>query len=229
MQTLPPTIDTISLTVTPPTATLTPCLENGDRLTRHEFERRYANMPNVRKAELIEGVVFMPSPVSLVGHAEPHARIVGWLAYYRSLTPDVRIGDNATLRLDLDNEPQPDAVLFWDAARGGGARVAADGYLEGVPELIVEVSSSSVSIDMHAKLHAYRRNGVPEYLVWRVADGVVDWFELTDGDYRPISADADGLVRSRRFPGLWLDPAALLRGDLARVIQGLQEGIAKRS
>ena len=38
-------------------------LEHGDHLTREEFERRYEAMPHVRKAELIEGVVYMPSPV----------------------------------------------------------------------------------------------------------------------------------------------------------------------
>lgn len=205
-----------------------PRLENGDRLQRGEFERRYAAMPRTNKAELIEGVVYMPSPVSLVGHAEPHARIVGWLLQYCAFAPYVRIGDNATLRLDDDNEPQPDAVLFRDAAHGGGARVAADGFLEGVPELVVEVSSSSVSIDMHDKLRAYQRNGIPEYLTWRVQDGAIDWFELRDGKYVPIEPDADGLLRSRQFPGLWLDRVALLRGDLASVLKAVQRGVEQR-
>jgi len=194
-------------------------LENGDRMNRGEFERRYAAMPPGRKAELIEGVVHMPSPVSLVQHARPHAQLIAWLGAYCARNPDVDLGDNATVRLDGENEPQPDAVLFWSAARGGRARIAADGYLEGPPDLVVEVAASSVSIDMHDKLRAYRRNGVPEYLVWRVTEQQLDWFELVEGDYRPLKPDADGLLRSLRFPGLILDVPALLRGDLASVLR----------
>lgn len=221
-------------TLTPPLAGMSPAvgrvppLENGDRLTRAEFERRYAWMPGVNKAELIEGVVYMPSPVSLVRHAEPHARIVTWLGTFVAVTPDVRFGDNATVRLDLENEPQPDAVLFWDMARGGQTRISDDGYLEGPPELAAEVAASSVSIDLHAKLRVYRRNAVQEYLVWRVQDRAIDWFELREGDYRPLAADAAGILRSVRFPGLWLDTAALLRGDLATVLQTLQRGLQTR-
>lgn len=221
-------------TLTSPRAALSPAggrmppLENGDRLTRAEFERRYAVMPHAKKAELIEGVVYMPSPVSLVRHAEPHARVMAWLGTFVAATPDVHFGDNATVRLDLDNEPQPDAVLFWTAARGGQTRISDDGYLEGPPELVAEVAASSVSIDLHTKLRAYRRNAVQEYLVWRVQDQAIDWFELRDGDYRPLAADAAGLLCSVRFPGLWLDSAALLRGDLAAVLQTLQRGLQAR-
>ena len=221
-------------TLTSPAAAMSPAvgrvppLENGDRLTRADFERRYALMPLVKKAELIEGVVYMPSPVSLVRHAEPHARILTWLGVFVAATPDVHFGDNATVRLDLDNEPQPDAVLFWDVARGGQTRLSDDGYLEGPPELAAEVAASSVSIDLHAKLRVYRRNAVQEYLVWRVQDQAIDWFELREGDYRPPVADAAGIFRSVRFPGLWLDSAALLRGDLAAVLQTLQRGLQAR-
>lgn len=229
MQTASTAGDVTPHSATGPTAVAIPPLENGDRLTRQEFERRYASMPNVRHAELIEGAVLLPSRVSLAHHGRPHAQIMAWLGMYHAHTPGTDLGDNVTLRLDWENEPQPDAVLYWDVARGGGARVAADGYLEGVPELIVEVSSSSVSIDMHSKLRAYRRNGVPEYLVWRVLDRAVDWFELFDGDYRLLPADGAGLRRSRRFPGLWLDATALLSGDLARVLQTVQQGLAQRT
>lgn len=229
MQTASSAFDTTPAPLATSAASFVPHLENGDHLTRQEFERRYASMPQIRRAELIEGVVHIPSPVSLVHHGRPHAQIMAWLGVYHAQTPGTDLGDNATLRLDLENEPQPDAVLYWDAAKGGRARVAPDGYLEGVPELIVEVSSSSVSIDMHAKLRAYRRNGVPEYMVWRVLDRAVDWFELVEGDYRVIPANETGLTTSRRFPGLWLDTAALLRGDLAQVLQAVQQGIARRA
>ena len=150
-------------------AALIPPLENGDRLTR-EFERRYDAMPGVKKAELIEGIVYMPSPVSFRRHGRPHIQIGGWLLVYEAGTPGVFAADNASARLDLDNEPQPDAMLIIDPRYGGHARIADDDFIEGAPELVAEVASSSVSIDLHKKLHVYRRNGVREYLVWRVQD-----------------------------------------------------------
>jgi len=201
-----------------------PPLENGDRLTRPEFERRYAAMPHVKKAELIEGVVYMPSPVSNE-HAEPHFNLITWLGFYSAATPGISGGDNGTLRLDLDNEPQPDAFLRILAEHGGQARVDEDGYVSGAPELVAEVARSSVSIDLHAKLNAYRRNGVREYLVWRVEDRTIDWFVLRKGRYGPLAAAADGLFRSEVLPGLWLDAAALLRGDLQAVFQTVQQGL----
>src|SRR5215470_7384700 len=143
-----------------PSPAPTPPLEPGDRLTRPEFERRYDAMPHLRKAELIEGVVYMPSPVRFRHHGRPHALLMGWLIHYEAATPGVETADNSTARLDLDNEPQPDAVLLIDPARGGQAHISADDYIENAPELVAEVASSSVSIDLTTKLHVYQRNGV---------------------------------------------------------------------
>jgi Uma2 family endonuclease len=202
-----------------------PPLENGDRLTQAEFERRYDAMPHLKKAELIEGVVYVPSPVRHRQHGAPHAQILGWLVLYAANTPGVDVGDNSSVRLDLDNEPQPDALLLIDPTRGGQTRLSADGFIEGAPELVVEVASSSVSYDLHAKLHVYRRNGVREYLVWRVLEQEIDWFVLRAGQYEPMPVEANGLLRSGVFAGLWLDPAALIRGDLATVLAVVQQGI----
>lgn len=130
----------------PPEAAPVPPLENGDRLTRAEFERRYRAMPHIKKAELIEGVVHMPSPVRTDQHAEPHLDLIAFLGIYRHFTPGVRGGDNSTVRLDLDNEPQPDGTLF--KAQGGTARIDADGYIRGAPELAAEIAASSVSFDL---------------------------------------------------------------------------------
>jgi Uma2 family endonuclease len=203
-----------------------PALENGDRLTRAEFERRYEAMPHLKKAELIEGVVYVPSPVRHRQHSSPHAHLITWLGLYTANTPGVEVGDNGSVRLDLDNEPPTDALLFIDPTRGGQVRISDDGIIEGAPELVAEVASSSVSYDLHAKLHVYRRNGVCEYIVWRVLEQAVDWFVLRDGQYEGMPRDAQGLVRSEVFPGLWLDPAALLRGDLATVLAIVQQGLA---
>ena len=201
-------------------------LENGDMLTRAEFEHRYEAMPHLKKAELIEGVVYVPSPVRHSYHGHPQTHLISWLGHYEAGTPGVEAGDNSTVRLDLDNEPQPDVLLFIDPACGGQAHIDADGYIEGAPELVAEVAASSASYDLHAKLRVYRRNGVREYIVWRVLEREIDWFVLRAGQYERFSLDAEGLYRSEVFPGLWLDPVALLRGDLATVLAVVQRGLA---
>jgi len=203
-----------------------PPLENGDRLTRAEFERRYHAMPHLKKAELIQGRVYMPSPVSLRGHSRPHFDVISWLGQYRMATPGVLGGDNGSIRLQDENMPQPDAFLMILPECGGRARVSADDYLEGGPELVIEVAASSVSYDLHDKLEVYRAAGVPEYLVWRVLDETLDWRVLRAGRYEPLAPGADGVLRSEVFPGLWLDAAALAAGDLAQVAQVLQQGVA---
>ena len=217
-----PTTSTSSVTVDD----ALPALENGDRLTRAEFECRYGAMPQLKKAELIEGVVYVPSPVRHRQHGSPHAHLIGWLGHYVAHTPGVEVGDNSSVRLDLDNEPQPDALLFIDPACGGQVRISADGIIEGAPELVAEVASSSVSYDLHAKLHVYRRNGVLEYMVWRVLEREIDWFVLRAGQYERLPVDAQGLHRSQVFAGLWLDPAALIRSDLATVLTIVQHSLA---
>jgi len=174
--------------------------------------------------QLIEGIVYMPSPVSLA-HAEPHAIIQGLLLHYAVHTPGVRVADNTTVRLDLDNAPQPDVLLRIVPEAGGQTRVSEDGYLEGAPELVVEVAASSASIDLHDKLRAYLRNGVREYVVWRTGDQRIDWFEWVDGEYRPLAPDGDGIVHSRVFPGLRLATSVLLRDDLAGALSELSNGI----
>lgn len=199
-------------------------LENGDRLTRLEFERRYQAMPNLKKAELIEGVVYMSSPLRFEPHAEPHSSIIGWLWVYRTATPGVRLGDNATVRLDLDNEPQPDALLRIES--GGSSSISEDGYVEGAPEFIAEIAASTASYDLHDKLRVYRRNGVKEYLVWQIYETKIDWFWLVEGEYIPLKPDAAGVIKSQVFPGLWLAVPAMLEGNLGEVLAVLQQGLA---
>ena len=200
-----------------------PPLESGDRLSRAEFERRYSAMPALKKAELIEGVVYLASPLRAKAHGKPHGVIMGWLWTYRTATPGIELYDNPTVRLDADNEPQPDAVLRLE--QGGSSQISEDDYIEGAPELIVEVAASSASYDLHDKRRVYRRNGVQEYLVWRTYSQQLDWFYLEAGEYLPLAAEA-GMIRSCRFPGLWLAADALLAGNLAEVLRVLHQGIA---
>ena len=208
------------------TAEMIPPLEPGDQLSRTEFERRYDAMPGLKKAELVEGIVYMPSPVRFQRHGQPHFDLIGWLCHYRFFTPGVLGADNATARLDLDNEPQPDGLLLIEPARGGQAKISDDDFVENAPELVAEVSASSVSFDLHTKLAVYRRNGVCEYLVWRVLDEQIDWFISRDGSFIPLAADEEGIFRSEVFPGLWLDAQALVRADMPRLLAALDRGIA---
>jgi Uma2 family endonuclease len=203
-----------------------PPLEAGARLTRSEFEHRYHVMPEVEKAELIEGVVYLLSPVKYTVHGQPTGLMTGWLGVYSAATAGVSLGNNVSLLLDLDNEPQPDVLLCLEAAVGGKSGVNAKGYLEGAPELIVEVAASSESYDLHDKLKAYRRNGVQEYIVWRVYDQQIDWFKLEAESYVLLSPDRGGVIRSQVFPGLQLDVKAMLKEDLAKVLAVLQKGLS---
>lgn len=207
----------------PAGSSVLPRLENGDHLTRAEFLRRYDAMPDAKKAELIEGIVYMGSPVSLEGHGSPHADLITWLGNFRAATIGVAVADNTTTLLDLDNTPQPDGALLIKPEYGGRTKRESD-YISGGPELVVEVSGSSASIDLNSKFRIYRRNGVEEYIVWRVYDRQIDWYRLKAGAYEPLAVGSDGILRSETFPGLWLDPAALLAGDLARVLRVLQQG-----
>ena len=164
----------------------------------------------------------MPSPVRHEGHGRQHSDLNCWLGTYHASTPGLEASDNATVRLDLDNEPQPDVLLR--ISHGGQSHVDPDGFIEGAPELVAEVASSSVAYDLHQKLDVYRRHGVREYIVWRTQDNAVDWFILREGRYERLPLDAQGIYKSECFPGLWLDTTALLGDDLATVLKVLGEG-----
>jgi Uma2 family endonuclease len=213
------------LTSKPTQPTFIPALESGDRLTRAEFELRYQLHPAIKKAELIEGVVYVASPVRIKRHAEPHGDLITWLGVYKASTPGVTLGDNATVRLDLDNEPQPDGLLRLEEACGGQSRISDDDYIEGAPELVAEIAASSASYDLHDKLNSYRRNGVREYLVWLVEDREFRWYDLQEGQFVQQAADGNGILASKVFPGLRLAVTALLQGDMVAVLTELQQGI----
>jgi Uma2 family endonuclease len=203
----------------------TPPLISGERLTRDEFERRYRAMPPHIKAELVEGVVYVASPVSDL-HGGPHCDVTGWLAVYRAFTPGFVGSIDGTVRLDEQNEPQPDIHLRIREEYGGQAKIDEDKYIEGAPELVVEIARSSISFDLREKLEAYRRNGVREYVVCCVDDRAIEWFVLREGRFICMAVSPDGIYRSTVFPGLWLDASALLHGDLATVIDVVQRGVA---
>lgn len=206
-------------------------LENGDRLSRSEFERRYLAASHIKKAELIEGVVYLASPLRHEQHGRPHSRVMTWLGVYQALTSGVDLSDAPTVRLDLDNEPQPDAVLLIEPDAGGQTRLSNDGYIEGAPELVAEIvitqpvyAASSAAYDYDKKT-AYRRNGVKEYIVWQALEQKLDWFILREDVYESLIADDAGVIRSEVFPGLWLAVSALLAGDMAQVLALLQKGL----
>jgi Uma2 family endonuclease len=207
-------------------ASIIPPLTNGDKLTRYEFERRYNAVSKPKKAELIEGIVYiMPAALRFRSHGQPHGRILTWLGNYEAITPGVALGVEPTVRLDLDNEPQPDAVLIIIPEVGGQTRISEDDYIEGPPELVVEIAASSVAIDLHGKKQAYRRNGVREYIVWQVLDQELSWFSLEQGEYLELLPNEEGILKSRVFPGLWLAVNELLTGNMQVVLNVLQAGL----
>lgn len=208
-------------------ADLVPPLENGDHLAAAEFLRRYEAMPDLKKAELIQGRVhLMASPVRADQHGEPDGLVQGWLSYYAAFTPGVKHATNTTARLGPDDVPQPDGLLRILPEYGGQAKLDKQtGYLVGAPELIVEVAASSASYDTREKLDSYRRAGVQEYIVWRTRDGEVDAWRMESDIYAAWKPDADGILRSQVFPGLWLNVRALVLEDAAAVLTTINLGV----
>lgn len=202
-----------------------PPLTPGDWLTRAEFERRYRAHPEIKKAELVEGVVYMPSPTHYRQHGLPHFIVNTWLGMYVAHTPGVFGGDNATVRLDFENEVQPDALLRLAEQVGGRSHVTEDDYLAGPPELVVEIAASSVAYDMHVKRRVYARNGVQEYIALQIYEQRLDWFVLREGVYEALAGDGEGVIYSQAFPGLWLHVQALLAGNSKEVLDVLQVGL----
>lgn len=212
-----------------------PPLESGDCLTRVEFERRYEARPDLKKAELIDGVVYVPSPLKNT-HGRWDSLVAAWLVHYAARTPGTAARSNTSVRLDQLSEPQPDEHLRILPEHGGRARVDADDLIVGAPELIVEVASSSTSYDLHQKKDVYRRHGVLEYLVIVTDPGEILWHIMEEGRYATLGAGPPPgwrgrapkgrMLCSRAFPGLWLDVAAALAGEDAKVLDTLERGLA---
>jgi Uma2 family endonuclease len=200
-----------------------PPLREGDRLSAAEFERRYDAMPDLKKAELLDGVVYMGSPVSTLRHGSPHSLLLGWLVNYWVATPGTLPSDNGTVRIDDKNVPQPDALLMIQ--REGHSRLDERGYVAGGPELVAEVAGGRTDSILREKKKTYRRAGIREYILWHVEDGEVEWFSLNGSRYVKLRAGRDGIHRSIVFPGLWLDVAALVRIDGPEVMRVLSLGL----
>ena len=201
-----------------------PPLVAGQRLDQVTFHERYEAMPPGTRAELIDGVVFMPSPLG-PEHGRAHFPAVVWLSYYEENTPGVEGLDNTSTALGPKSEPQPDAQLrILPECRG---RTVTDRrFVRGVPELIVEISHTTRYTDLGPKLDDYERAGVLEYVVRALEPDEVLWHVLEHGRLVLKPPDEDGLYRSRVFPGLWLDPGALLARDTRRLRDVLDLGMA---
>jgi Uma2 family endonuclease len=202
--------------MTAPAKPPTSRLENGDVMSREEFHRRYSAHEELQRVELIEGVVYLPSPIRVQGHAAEQSLVFAWLDSYAATRDGIVARTPASVLLDDQNEPEPDVMLYRE-----GADSYRDGYLAKAPELIVEIAASSVSRDLHQKKRAYERNAVLEYIVWRTVDGAIDWFSLVEGAYVTVAPDAAGLIQSAVFEGLRLDVAAMLAMDRQRVLAAL--------
>ncbi|MDQ2900765.1 MAG: Uma2 family endonuclease [Acidobacteriota bacterium] len=201
---------------------IAPPLVAGEKLSRDEFLRRWELLPELKKAELIGGVVYMPSPVSL-GHRSHHGAVLYLLFHYAVFTPGCDAGADGTW-LMLEDAPQPDVDLRILPAYGGQSRVAGK-YASGAPELVAEISRSSKSYDLGPKLNLYRKAGVREYIAVLLKESKVIWRRMTGDVESFIEPDRDGILRSLVFPGLWLDPDALLKPDLPRMLRVLDRGL----
>jgi len=204
------------------TAKVSQPLATGERLTRDEFLRRWEELPDLKCAELLEGVVYVPSPLT-VSHGAQDNVVSVWLGYYAGFTPVCQAGNQATW-LMLEDAPQPDIYLRILAEYGGQSRTER-GFGSGAPELVVEVAVSSAARDLGPKLRLYRQAGVREYITVLTKESRVVWRRLVAGDWKVLEPGPGGLQRSVVFPGLWLDASALLRGDIPRLLEVLQQGL----
>jgi hypothetical protein len=204
-----------------------PPLENGDRLDQKTFHERYRAMPPSVRAELIGGTVYVSSPQKR-RHARSHAALAWWLGQYQAATPGTEVLVNPTDILGPESEPEPDASLIVVPECGGQTWEDDEGYINGAPELNAEVSWTSESIDLNQKKRDYEKAGVLEYLVVALRQQQVFWFIRRRGKFRELPAAANGVIRSEVFPGLWLDPDALLQCDRECLLEVLRRGIASR-
>lgn len=196
--------------------------ENGDRMTGGEFHRLYEEAPDDFKAELIGGIVYVASPLRRE-HGSKHLDLAMVFGLYRAATPGVDTGDNATVILGDDSEPQPDLYLRILPEFGGRSQTTDTGYVEGPPEFIAEIAHSTRAIDLHGKYDDYRRHGVLEYFVLCLEERRCRWFDLVQN--REIPVEADGVIRIHSFPGLWIDGASVLTGDHAKLLATAQAGL----
>jgi Uma2 family endonuclease len=208
-----------------PPAKRLPPLENGDHLDQPTFHERYEAMPEGFRAELIGGTVYMPSPQK-APHGKGQKLVARWLDEYAEATPGTDVVVNSTQILGPASEPQPDACLFITPEYGGQVFIDDEEYLQGSPELLVEVSSASESIDLNQKKLDYQQAGVREYVVVALRAKEVFWFVLQRDQYKSVRLPADGIFRSRVFPGLWLDAGAMLRNDRQGVLTVLKQGLS---
>lgn len=202
-----------------------PPLENGDRLDQKTFHARYEAMPSDVRAELIGGIVYMSSPQKM-HHGRAEGSLRRWLDAYADATPGTESMGNTTTILGPKSEPQPDSFLYILPECGGQAWEDEDAFLNGAPELVGEVSWATESIDLHAKKIDYEKAGVREYVVVALRQEKVFWFVRRRARFRALAVGADGLYRSEVFPGLWLDPEALLTNDRKRLLAVLRQGLA---
>ena len=209
-----------------PAESVSPILFDGQRLDQPTFHELYLRTPEDFRAELIEGVVYvMSSPVNPKRHGRPGFNMALFLNTYSAETPGTVVQGNSTVKLAPDSEVQPDAALLIEPAFGGRTTEDEREYTIGCPELVAEISSTTLPIDLTAKKRLYERAGALEYVVHDVSHRAIHWFSLQDGRFEPMPMDADGLIRSRAFPGLWLDPSALLRADRSAVLRTVRLGL----
>jgi Uma2 family endonuclease len=200
-----------------------PELHSGDRMTRADFHRIYEQMPEDFRAELVEGTVYVASPLRR-RHGTRHPAMSTLLFAYQGNTPGVETGDNTTVLLGDEGEPQPDLYLRVRPENGGQSTTTDDDYVDGAPELVIELAHSTRAIDLHGKKRDYARYGVREYVVWTLADHRFHWFDLPAG--QQLQPDADGVLQLRTFPGLWIDAPAVIAEDYNRMMATLQQGLA---
>jgi Uma2 family endonuclease len=199
-------------------------LHNGDNLDQPTFHRLYEQTAEGFRAELVGGIVYVASPIHL-DHSNPHALITSWLCEYQAVTPGLGLIHQTTTILGENSEPEPDGGLYILPSHGGTCHSETGKTLTGAPEFVVEIANSTVAIDLNQKKRDYETFGVQEYLVILAPTQTVKWWELVEGEYQEIPVSGDGLLHSRVFPGLWLDPVGPFQATNRPLLHALRLGV----
>jgi hypothetical protein len=206
--------------------TIAPPLADGQLVSLEEFEQRFDATPDLKHAELLDGVAYLRHDGRAFA-GSCRAALIGWLGVYSASTRFLLPGAHGHVALDDRNELQPDAILAVRPEAGGTVVLDATGVVRSAPDFAADVFTTTNATLLPKRIAAHERGGTLEYLVWYAEHKCVDWLVRERGEFVAMNPDpADGLLKSVAFPGLWLDATALLNGDLDTVLAALQRGLA---
>jgi Uma2 family endonuclease len=184
------------------------------------FEKFYEIVEENVKADLLDGKIIRDSP-AIPRHSHVVTRLGRLIGDFAEKFDIGEVfGATASVRLSKYQGPEPD-VFFIRKSR---LRIMGEKYIDGPPDLCVEViSKSSRKIDRGRKFVLYAEHGVKEYWIVDPLRNTVEFYENHDGAWVEIKPDERGRLHSKVLPGFWFNPKWLSKDLLPPVSEMLQE------